>query len=59
MQKCKGMRERDNSRTTPTIHRKEVHKKKGGGGGGEHSFPFANSVKIEKNICLNCCVELI
>ena len=33
MQKCKGMRERDNSRTTPAIHRKALYKKKGGGGG--------------------------
>ena len=44
MQKCKGRRERDNSRTTPAIHRKELYKKKEE---GEHSFPFANSLKIE------------
>ena len=42
MQKCKGRREKDNSRTTPTIHRKELFEKK-----GEHSFPSTNSVKIE------------
>ena len=53
MQKCKGKREKDNSRTIPAIHRKELIEK------GEHSFPFTNSVKIEYNICLNCCVELI
>ena len=41
MQKCKGMREKDNSRTIPAIHRKELIEK------GEHSFPFTNSLKIE------------
>ena len=29
MQKCKGGRERDNSRTTPAIHRKELFEKGG------------------------------
>ena len=41
MQKCKGMREKDNSRTIPPIHRKKLIEK------GEHSFPFPDSVKIE------------
>ena len=41
MQKCKGRREKDNSRTTPAIHRKELFEK------GEHSFPYIISVKIE------------
>ena len=42
MQKCKGKREKDNSRTTPAIHRKGLFETK-----GEHSFPFTISVKIE------------
>ena len=41
MQKCKGMREKDNFRTIPAIHRNELFEK------GEHSFPYTNSVKIE------------
>ena len=44
MQKCKGKREKDNSRTTPAIHKKELFEKKKK---GEHSFPFTISVKIE------------
>ena len=39
--KCKERREKDNSRTIPAIHRKELFEK------GEHSFPYTNSVKIE------------
>ena len=41
MQKCKGMREKDNSRIIPAIHRKELFEK------GEHSFPYTNFVKIK------------
>ena len=41
MQKCKGRREKDNSRTIPAIHRNELIEK------GEYSFPFTNFVKIE------------
>ena len=41
MQKCKGRREKDNSRTIPSIHRNELFEK------GEHSFPFTDFVKIE------------
>ena len=40
MQKCKGMREKDNSRNSLAIHRKELFEK------GEHSFPYTNYVKI-------------
>ena len=29
VQKCKGRRERDNSRTTPAIHKKELFEKRG------------------------------
>ena len=53
MQKCKGMRERDNSRTTPAIHRKELFEKK-----GSIFFPFTNSVKIEYLFELLCGIDL-
>ena len=39
MQKCKEMRERNNSRTTPEIHMKELKEK------GKDSFPYKNYVK--------------
>ena len=45
MQKCKGKREKVNSRTTPAIHKKELFEKKIKK--WEHSFPFTISVKIE------------
>ena len=35
-------REETTSRTTPSIHRKELFEK------GEHSFPYINSVKLSR-----------
>ena len=51
--KMRGRERRDNSGTTPAIHRKELQEK------GKHSFPYTNSVKSELNTCMNCCVKLI
>ena len=51
--KMQGKERRDNSVTTPAIHRKELQEKE------KYSFPYTNSVKSELNTCMNCCVKLI
>ena len=51
--KMQGKERRDNSVTTPAIHRKELQEK------GKYSFPYTDSVTSELNTCMNCCVKLI
>ena len=51
--KIQGKERRDNSGTTPAIHRKELQEKE------KNSLLYTNSVKSELNTCINCCVKLI
>ena len=55
MQKCKGMRERDNSRTTPAIHRNELFEK----GGAFFSLYKFYKKRIEYMFELLCGNDLI
>ena len=55
MQKCKGRRERDNSRTTPAIHRKELFEK----GGSFFSLYKFFEKGIEFMFELLCGIDLI
>ena len=51
--KMQGKERRDDSVTTPAIHRKELQEK------GKHSFPLTNSMKSELHRCMNCCVKVL
>ena len=55
MQKCKGRRERDNSKTTPAIHRKELFEK---GGAFFSLYKFCENW-IEYTFELLCGIDLI
>ena len=55
MQKCKGRRKRDNSRTTPAIHRKELS---GKGGAFFSLYKFFEN-RIEYMFELLCGIDLI
>ena len=55
VQKCKGRRKRDNSRTNPVIHRKELFEK----GGAFFSLSKFFENRIEYRFELLCGVDLI
>ena len=55
VQKCKGRRKRDNSRTTPAIHRKEPFEK----GGAFFSLSKFFENRIEYLFVLLCGIYLI